>query len=104
MTRVLVHEPDPELRELFGCMLESLGFEPVSGGDAVAAVVEPGDLAGRLLLHTLRLSRPELPVVCVSVYPLDDEVAALAPAAYLTKPITTAGLREALAVALAPVR
>jgi CheY-like chemotaxis protein len=103
MTRVLVHEPDPELRELFGCMLESLGFEAVSGGDAVAALVEPGDLAGRLVLHTLRLSRPELPVVCVSVYPLDDEVAALSPAVYLMKPISTAGLREALAAALAPV-
>ena len=102
MPRVLVHEPDRELRELFGRMLESLGFTPVTGGDAVAALVEPGDLAGRLLLHTLRLSRPELPVVCVSVYPLDDEVAALAPAAYLTKPVSTADLGGALAAALAP--
>jgi CheY-like chemotaxis protein len=105
MTRVLVHEPDPELFELFSRLVARLGYVPVQAPDerVDAALVETSDAAGREVIASLRSGRPHLPVVCVSVYPLDDEVAALAPAAYLTKPVSKAGLGDALAAALAPV-
>ena len=103
MARILVHEPDPDLRALFAHVLSRLGHEVVLTGDGGvdAALVEPGDAEGRAVLRSLRTAIPPVPVVCVSVYSADEEVGALGPSAYLTKPVTSLALGSALTAALA---
>jgi CheY-like chemotaxis protein len=109
MPRILIGEPYPEIRELLAHVVTSLGFEPVyvdsaSPGpppDVDVLLLEPALPDGVELARALRRSTPELPIVCVSIYPPSAELGALAPVAYLVKPFALTALQSALEAAVA---
>ena len=107
MARVLICEPHDDISALLELVVRRLGHEPVphvAGADAVeidAAVIEPGETDGFQLARRLR--RRNVPVLFTSIYPPDNEVLDLAPAAYLVKPFPLYALERALGEALADV-
>ena len=103
MARVLVLEPDRELRALFARQLVSIGHEAVADGEPDAVLVEPADPAMLRQALALRNARPELPIICVSI--ADDPRVAheLQPSSFLVKPFAVGMLRVALEAALTPV-
>jgi len=109
MTRVLVGEPYPEIRELLTHIISGLGFEPVLYRDRDTAtlddvevlLLEPALPGGLELAHKLRAGNPGLPIVCLSIYPPTEETSALSPFAYLLKPFALAELQRTLHEAVA---
>jgi CheY-like chemotaxis protein len=104
MARVAIGEPYAEVRELLVRVVEGAGWQAVvdareaEGADAL--LIEPGDAASFELARRLRESRPDLPLVCVSIYPPGPETEPLSPSAYLLKPFSVAELQRVLAAAL----
>jgi CheY-like chemotaxis protein len=106
VARVLICEPHDDISALLELVVRRLGHEPVAyaGGDVThigvdAAVVEPGEQVGLDLARGLRAL--DVPVLFTSIYPADDEVLQLRPAAYLVKPFPLYALERALQAALA---
>ena len=105
MARILIVEPHADIRSLFEHVVRRAGHEPVvtevngSGPpDVDAAVIEPGDGHGLAVARRLRaLGRP---VVFASIFPAEQEVLDLEPAAYFVKPFALAELEHALGLAL----
>ena len=108
--RILILEPNAEIRELFCRLVVSLGHEAVVRDDLVAddassidlVLLEPADHERLAFAAALHARRPELPLVCASIYPRIPAASALDPAAYLTKPVSLAQLSRALDDASAP--
>ena len=107
MAQILIAEPYPEVRDLLVRIMHRLGHNPVcaNGSRPDAAefdllLLEPSFPGGAELARELREGRPDLPIVCVSIYPPSDEVAALEPAAYLQKPFGLAQLEDAVTAAI----
>lgn len=101
MARVLIGDPDPEIRELLQRIVAGMGHAPVDPGDEHAEtpdllLVEPGDPPMLDLAIRLRERNPGIPVVCVSIFPPGPGALALRPAAYLLKPFALAGLQRAI--------
>ena len=104
MTRVLIGEPYPEIRELLAHIVGGLGFEPVlhrdgddvSPEDVDVMLLEPALPGGLEVARKLRARNPGLPIVCLSIYPPTDETSALAPFAYLLKPFALLELQRTL--------
>jgi CheY-like chemotaxis protein len=105
VARVLVAEPEPDLRLLAEQALLELGHEPVAPdaqrvGDAVdVLLLAPSDQT-LALTYELRRRHPQLPIVCVATHAPNEEVRRLRAAAHLLKPYTLAELQQALARAL----
>ena len=105
VARILIVEPHADLRTLLDLVIRRLGHEPVvqkigedDPADLDAGVIEVGDGSGLLAARRLReLGRP---VVLLGVVPLDDEVRAIDPAAYLVKPFPLHRLERALSSVL----
>jgi CheY-like chemotaxis protein len=105
VARILIFEPHDDITALLELVVRRLGHEPVlySGGplDAIgvdAAVVEPGADDDLTVARFLR--DRGVPVLFTSIYPADDDVLALDPAAYLVKPFPLYALERALQSAL----
>jgi hypothetical protein len=105
MARILICEPDPDVRSLVAFVVRRIGHEPImSDGTrdqalAVDAIVlEPGDADALELGHGIRLTSPAIPIVCVSIF--QQPVYAFQPDAYLVKPFSLDELGWALATAL----
>lgn len=104
MADVLVLEPHPEIRELLVRLLVRLGYTPIDKNDLPErkpdiVVLEPAAIGGIKIVQNLREQNPALPLVCVSIYPLEPWVEALLPTAHLLKPFTLSQLGEAMALA-----
>lgn len=104
MGRILICEPDPEVRELLRHVVERHGHEPVFEPNGTpglaAAVVEPADVLSVEVAQTARAGDPGLPIVCASIEPPTPGSRKLAPAAHLVKPFTLSEFDHALAAAL----
>jgi CheY-like chemotaxis protein len=98
--RVLISEPNAEVRRLLELTVERLGYEPVkapSAGPPPAAdavLLEPAFPDSHSLLH--RFGEDVPPVVCLSVYPREAGLAPPQSVAYLVKPSSTAAVGDAL--------
>lgn len=98
--RILIAEPNDDVRTLLELTVRRLGYEPIDADasderpKADAVLLEPGCAAGRALLD--RFGERVPPVVCLSIYPREAQLAPPETVAYLVKPATT----EALAAAL----
>jgi CheY-like chemotaxis protein len=98
--RVLIAEPNEDVRTLLELTVRRLGYEPVDAEESTerpradAVLLEPGCPAGRAVLDRFGGRIP--PVVCLSIYPREAQLAPPETVAYLVKPATT----EALAAAL----
>lgn len=101
--RVLVAEPDPDVRTLLEHAVRRAGHDPAAAVDerdgVDAIVMEPGCVAARSLLDRFRGVVP--PVVCVSIYPREAGYAPAETVAYLLKPSTPARVARVLADVLA---
>ena len=108
MTRVLIHEPHPEVRTFLVRLVEHLGYEPVVSGsgeppDGDVLLLAASAEDGLALAASLRRANPDLPVVCAGSGPPGREVLALGPVAFLVKPFTIGECEQALAEASALV-
>ena len=102
MTRVLIHEPHPEVRAFLVRLIEHLGYEAVICGLEVEApdgeilFLDTGSDAALELARTLRRAIPSLPLVCAGNELPSDGVLALEPVAVLVKPFTVVECERAL--------
>jgi DNA-binding response OmpR family regulator len=104
MGRVLILEPDAEVRELIRRVVSRLGHEPLAPArmpahipaalDAV--VLEPAWEPALELARRLREGDPKLPVVFESIEPWTPEFESLRPLRYLVKPFGLRELEEAI--------
>ena len=98
--RVLISEPNAEVRRLLELTIARLGYEPVQAPHAGrppavdAVVLEPGSADSHSLLHRFGDDVP--PVICLSVYPREAGLAPPESVAYLVKPSSTAEIGVAL--------
>jgi len=99
--RILVCEPDRDVRALLELSLQKLGYEAVGAGagGVDAVLLEPGCAVSRAQLR--RFGDVVPPVVCLSVHPPEEELAPPETVAYLTKPVRRAWLDAALRRAFA---
>jgi CheY-like chemotaxis protein len=101
--RILICEPDPEVRELLRRVVERRGhesvFEPNGLRDLAAVVLEPSDVVSVEIAQTARASDPAIPIVCASIEPPTAGSRKLAPVAHIVKPFTLSEFERALAAA-----
>lgn len=98
--RILVAEPDPDVRQLLELAVRRAGHDPVETHDGIDAIVmEPGCAVARALLRHFRHAVP--PVVCVSIYPREAGLAPPETVAYVMKPTAPSRLARTLADVLA---
>jgi CheY-like chemotaxis protein len=105
MGRILILEPQPDVRDLWAHVAERLGHESVTevppNPDAAPVdviVLEPDGPRGLAIARALRERFPEIRLVCASTVPPTRELRReLSPHAYLTKPFPLAALERALA-------
>jgi CheY-like chemotaxis protein len=103
---VLILEPDPEVRSFYEAVIDRMGLsvaDTSSLGRAVPIVdvvlLEPGSPEDLEVAQTLHDERPEVPIVCASIFPGDsNEIDCIA---YLEKPFPLAQLQQALNTAVA---
>lgn len=110
MARVLVLEPDAEIRRLFAQMLTRLGHEPrvLAAGDGAddcdAVLLEPAWDVGVERARRLAQGPAARPIVAASVLSPGTAAAALPVVRYLVKPFTLVQLADAIAEAVASRR
>ncbi len=95
--RVLIAEPDADVRELLELTVRRLGYEAVAvdeRGDVDAVLLEPASAVGRSVLRRFGADAP--PVVCLSVYPREEGLEPSASVAYLVKPASSTEIADAL--------
>ena len=103
MARILISEPNPEVRQLFEHMVRRLGHEPLAlwsvTPETAATIdlllVESADPACAALAVAARRLRPSLPVVSASIFPSEPE-SELEPNARLLKPFSLGELRATI--------
>jgi DNA-binding response OmpR family regulator len=103
--RILIAEPDADVRELLELTVRRLGYEAVSAGDSCdidAVLLEPACAVGRSVLRGFGADAP--PVVCLSVYPREEGLEPSASVAYLMKPVSSSEIGAALRAAVAVQR
>lgn len=85
--RILIVDDNPNMSSLLSEMLEVFDYESIRAGDGIEAIekVEQNDfrlvitdmrmpkMSGLDLLRLIKVKRPELPVVVISGYALDEE-------------------------------
>lgn len=111
MARVLVLEPDAEIRRLFCQMLTRLGHEPrvLAGAangaeDCDAVLLEPAWRAGVERARRLAAGPGARPIVAASIHSAGTAAAGLPVVRHLVKPFTLVQLADAIAEALAAGR
>jgi len=100
--RVLIAEPDQDVRELLELTVRRLGYETAAADEHAnvdALLLEPGCAMGRSVLRRFGADAP--PVVCLSIYPREEGLEPAASVAYLVKPASSTQIAAALRVALA---
>jgi CheY-like chemotaxis protein len=106
MATILVVDDEPPIRQLVGRILERKGHRVIACGDATSALavteavdlllvdfVLP-DLNGRELTNRLRELRPDLPVILMSGYLPDPDLAPPPPSIFLQKPMRPSLITE----------
>jgi hypothetical protein len=104
MGRILISEPHADVAALLEVVVRRLGHEPVAHGGGIpahagldAAVIEPGDAAGRQAAEVL--SAHGVPLLFASIYPPSRELMAFEPVAWLVKPFPVSTLGSAIEAA-----
>jgi hypothetical protein len=104
VARVLICEPDPEVRELLSRVVVRLGHEPLFDNAELAPVdaivLEPSHAPSVERAQAFRAVNGHTPIVCASIDLPDAGSHRLAPTAYLVKPFALPDLEAALSRAL----
>ena len=105
MARVLICEPDPEVRELLTLIVERLGHEPVLDdaelGGVAAIVLEPAHAPAVERAQAFRAYGGGVPMICASIDPPNGGTRRLDPIVHLMKPFALPEMKAALTSALA---
>jgi CheY-like chemotaxis protein len=100
MPRILIAEPNDDVRTLLELTVERLGYEHVSAhlqpaaSEVDAILLEPACAVGRSIVHRFGDESP--PVVCLSIYPREQGLEPAASVAYLVKPASPSAIGDAL--------
>jgi CheY-like chemotaxis protein len=104
VARVLICEPDPEVRELLSRVVARLGHEPLLDESDLAPVdaivLEPSHLPSVERAQAFRAANATTPIVCASIDLPDGGSRRLDPVAYLVKPFALPDLEAAIKRAL----
>ena len=104
VARVLICEPDPEVRELLSRIVVRVGHEPVVEDAELAPVdailLEPAHAPSVERAQAFRAANGATPVVCASIELPDAGSRRLGPVAFLVKPFALPDLEAALKRAL----
>ena len=92
--RVLIAEPNADVRELLALMVRRLGYDAVESGEVDVMLLEPACEVSRALLAEYGDEAP--PVICLSIYPREDGLAPASSVAYLTTPSSVGAIANAL--------
>jgi CheY-like chemotaxis protein len=98
--RVLIAEPNEDIRTLLELTVRRLGYEPVQAqaehavDDVDAMLLEPACAVGRSILRRFGGDAP--PVVCLSIYPREQGLEPASSVAYLVKPASPTAIGDAL--------
>jgi DNA-binding response OmpR family regulator len=107
MARILIHEPHPDVRVLLAAVVRRAGHDPVGQGELTSddapelMILEPASADGLAAAARLRRRLENLPIICASIFPPNDETRALHPIEHLLKPFRLGELEAAIAAALA---
>ena len=106
MARILIAEPEPDLRQLAEQAVLELGYEPVlleayTAGTAVDVLLLATSADAVAIAQAHRRSDPGLPIVCLGTLGASADIRGLEPIAHLLKPYTLSDLARALARAVA---
>jgi DNA-binding response OmpR family regulator len=105
VARILIAEPEPDLRSFAEQAVLELGHEPLlldpsTAGARVDVLLLAVGVEAVATASALRRRDHALPIVCMGTQPADATVRALRPVAYLVKPFRLADLARALSRAL----
>jgi CheY-like chemotaxis protein len=105
MARVLIIEPEPDMRSLAEQAVLELGHEPVLFDDhaedqPVDVVILATFNGMAAVANELRRRLNDVPIICLDTRPAGSSARALAPVAHLIEPYTLAQLRTVLDQAL----
>jgi hypothetical protein len=105
MARVLIIEPEPDLRSLAEQAVLELGHQPVLFDDhdqdePVDVVILATFDGMAAVANELRRRRHDLPIICLDTRPATSSTRALAPVGHLIEPYTLAQLQNVLDRAL----
>jgi CheY-like chemotaxis protein len=98
--RILIAEPNDDVRALLELTVERIGYEPVAAherpepSEVDAVLLEPACAVGRSIIHRFGDASP--PVVCLSIYPREQGLEPAASVAYLLKPASPSAIGDAL--------
>jgi hypothetical protein len=98
--RILISEPNDDVRALLELTVQRLGYEAVrpqertGRADVDAMLMEPACSVGRSLLTRFGDDAP--PVICLSIYPREAGFEPAGSVAYLVKPASTSAIGDAL--------
>lgn len=106
--RVLIVQPNEDVRELLAEHCRRMGLEPVLAADSGTAfpadvdaiVADPASPAGQRLLAAADLERQATPIVFASIYPPVGRLTDSPAVAYLVLPCPWGRFERALAAAL----
>jgi hypothetical protein len=104
VARVLICEPNDDIRGLVSAIVDRLGHEPVACGEDVSrrdvdlAVIEPASECAHATAG--RLGR-RVPIICTSVVSIRRDRLGFSPVAYVMKPFSFRDLAGAIAAGLA---
>lgn len=113
MATILVVDDEPPIRQLVARILERKGHRVLQCGDSVSALAVTDafellivdfvlpDMNGRDLTAQLRATRPTLPVILMSGYLPDPELAPPPPSMFMQKPMTPTMVVESVDTMLA---
>jgi hypothetical protein len=93
--RVLIAEPNADVRSLLELTVSRLGYEPVAADsaelhrDVDAIILEPAYAMGQSVVGSP-------PVICLSIYPREQGLEPAESVAYLVKPSSTRAIGDAL--------
>jgi hypothetical protein len=106
VARVLIAEPNGDVRSLLQLYVLGFGHEPIVHGGGTqpveevdVAIVEPGEGDGLELARALRASGVAL--IFASIFPPETATRVIQPAAHLVKPLPRLALERAIRDALA---
>ena len=96
--RVLIAEPNDDVRSLLELTVSRLGYEALTGEapeeEVDAVILEPGCEVGRSVVG--RLGDGSTPVICLSIYPREQGLEPAESVAYLVKPASAQQIADAL--------
>jgi CheY-like chemotaxis protein len=100
MPRILIAEPNADVRSLLELTVSRLGYEAVGAEerelhrDIDAIILEPGCAVGRSVVRRFGDGTP--PVICLSIYEREQGLEPPQSVAYLVKPSSATAIGDAL--------